>query len=492
MGSPQNSRVQSRLGHLIVLVRSLLVWVLSVVATSVTYAGQLSLTWQDNSDNEDGFEVERALRGESFGLLATVGVDAESYLDESVVPGLEYEYRVRAFNAFGYSGYTNVSVGVSPNTAPTIGEIASASILKGEANPVLEFDFADLESTFEELSIEAISSNLSLVPLDGLQLELTESGTGRLAIEPSATELGRSDLTVILSDGAETVQTSFSFEVLRNLAPTLSTFSQVEAYDSQTVPNIGFSVSDTESDASELSVTARSLDETLIASESIRISGTGNDRSVEFSTLPDVSGRATIVLSVSDGVNQTSGALQVSIERNRAPELLGLESQYTIESGGRLSGLAFEIGDSETPLNDLVVSAFSSNSALLSSSGIRITGSGSQRSLDLTPNQGVYGSFDVTVTVFDGFRATTHTFVVRILPPESIVKILSFSVQEKLAVIEVENRPNATFTLWKIHGRDGAWEAVEEAVVTTESSSTIIVDPSPIDSAVCYRVVASE
>ncbi|MBK1876616.1 fibronectin type III domain-containing protein [Pelagicoccus mobilis] len=464
---------------------------LGVVGAWSASAGQLSLTWQDNSDNEDGFEVERALVGESFGLLSTVGPDSESYVDDAVVPGLEYEYRVRAFNAFGYSGYTNVSVGAAANSAPEIGEIDNVSMLKGESAPVAEFSFADAESSASDLLVEAISSNLSVVPLDGISVELRDDGRGHVVVEPRFTA-GAADITVILSDGAEAVQRVFSFEVLNNLAPTISSVSAVETFDGMSVAPVGFTVSDKESDASELLVTASSLDESLVASDSISIGGSGSNRTVAFETLPDVSGTATIRLTVSDGVNQTHGALQVAITRNRAPELNGLEELYTIESGGRLSGVAFDVADVETAVGNLEVDVRSSNSAIVGPIGLRLEGTGANRTLDVTPNQGAYGSVEITVSVSDGGKTTSHTFTLRVLPPEAIVKILGFSIEERLAVIEVENRPNATFSLWKIHSRDGAWEKVDAAEISADATSTIIIDLTPVESAVCYRVIASE
>ncbi len=73
-------------------------------------AATAALSWQDNSDNEAGFAIERkdGASGE-FRVVATVGVDVESFLDTGLTPGGFYVYRVAAFNAFGFSGYTNES-----------------------------------------------------------------------------------------------------------------------------------------------------------------------------------------------------------------------------------------------------------------------------------------------------------------------------------------------------------------------------------------------
>jgi hypothetical protein len=60
----------------------------------------LRLTWDDNSPDETGFQIEReSPSGAGFALLATVAADVRTYDDMSVVPGTPYCYRVRAIGA---------------------------------------------------------------------------------------------------------------------------------------------------------------------------------------------------------------------------------------------------------------------------------------------------------------------------------------------------------------------------------------------------------
>jgi hypothetical protein len=69
----------------------------------------LTLNWQDNSDNEDGFEVERKEgNAAEYIRYGQVTADQTSFLDNAVIEGSTYCYRVAAFNAAGNSGYTAV------------------------------------------------------------------------------------------------------------------------------------------------------------------------------------------------------------------------------------------------------------------------------------------------------------------------------------------------------------------------------------------------
>lgn len=74
-------------------------------------AASLSLSWQDNSNNEDGFAIERSEDGVNFTELARVSVNVQEYIDDTLTYGTTYWYRVRAYNAYGYSGYTNTVSG---------------------------------------------------------------------------------------------------------------------------------------------------------------------------------------------------------------------------------------------------------------------------------------------------------------------------------------------------------------------------------------------
>jgi titin len=90
-----------------------------LVATAVS-SGQIDLTWQDNSDNECGFKIERKVEGGSWTLIRTVGADVTSYSDtgapteDRLQPNTSYCYRVRAYNVVGDSSYSNGACATTP------------------------------------------------------------------------------------------------------------------------------------------------------------------------------------------------------------------------------------------------------------------------------------------------------------------------------------------------------------------------------------------
>jgi hypothetical protein len=70
-----------------------------------------SLVWTDNSNNETGFQIEKRYVGAStFTLLNTIGANLKSYT-VTASPYCTWSYRIRAFNADGYSAYSNIWTG---------------------------------------------------------------------------------------------------------------------------------------------------------------------------------------------------------------------------------------------------------------------------------------------------------------------------------------------------------------------------------------------
>ena len=95
------------------------------LSARVVTTNQINLSWQDNADDEHGFTIERKVvvqgDGGVFAAIATVGVNTTNYTDTSVEPG-PYAYRVRAYHAYGASGWSNeaqANMEGAPPVAPT-------------------------------------------------------------------------------------------------------------------------------------------------------------------------------------------------------------------------------------------------------------------------------------------------------------------------------------------------------------------------------------
>jgi hypothetical protein len=95
----------------------------SALSASAISQTRIDLAWTDNSNNESGFKIERSPNGTSGWMqIDTVGVGVSTYSDVGLSAGTTYFYRVRAYNPYGNSGYSNV---------------ADATTLAGVAGPLV-------------------------------------------------------------------------------------------------------------------------------------------------------------------------------------------------------------------------------------------------------------------------------------------------------------------------------------------------------------------
>jgi len=81
--------------------------------TNARFGGKHCIvTWQDNSNDETGFEIQLLIGTDSWSTVKTVGSNITSYLTEHTVCSgskTNYMYRVRAINASGASAFSNIA-----------------------------------------------------------------------------------------------------------------------------------------------------------------------------------------------------------------------------------------------------------------------------------------------------------------------------------------------------------------------------------------------
>ena len=98
----------------------------ALVITSTT-TNEVTLSWADNADTEQGFKVERSADNGSYSVLATLPADTVSYADSTTTSNTNYSYRVKAFNAGGDSSASNVA-DTSTHVSAAVASMLSAAI----------------------------------------------------------------------------------------------------------------------------------------------------------------------------------------------------------------------------------------------------------------------------------------------------------------------------------------------------------------------------
>ena len=102
--------------------------------TAVPQTGGAHLTWQDNSDNESQFMIDRKDPGADWKTVGMVPFNTTLYHDIGVSAGMTYSYRVMAMPKSGDNGsYSNEVTFIAPAASSTAGTGATGTSGAGAA-----------------------------------------------------------------------------------------------------------------------------------------------------------------------------------------------------------------------------------------------------------------------------------------------------------------------------------------------------------------------
>ena len=124
----------------------------------------------------------------------------------------------------------------------------------------------------------------------------------------------------------------------------------------------------------------------------------------------------------------------------------------SVPQDGTTGTVPFTVGDTETPAGSLVVTASSSNPTLVPMAGVALGGTGTNRTVTVTPTAGQAGTVTITLTVQDGGGLTaTDTFTLTVVapPPPLLLRPLLLSRRRvlshfhPLSLVEVRMGPGS-------------------------------------------------
>jgi uncharacterized repeat protein (TIGR01451 family) len=349
------------------------------------------------------------------------------------------------------------------NDVPTISQIPD-SVIDEDSATNISFTIGDQETLAANLNLNAVSTSPALfssISFGGAD------GNRTLNVVPAADQTGTARITVTVSD-PDGGSNSMAFDLtLRpvNDPPTLSRpddVTIVEDEAQQVVQLVGIS-SGAPNEFQALTVRAESGNPSLIPAPLISYTSPSATGLLTFKPLTNVSGSAVLTVFVSDGSATNTQSFTVTVlPENDLPTLPQIENQ-TIEEDSTAT-VNFFVNDAETPVDQLMIHITSSNMELLDETGIVLTGTGTNRSLFLSPRADESGSTFVTVEVTDSSNAVVTTdFELNVLSVNDAPTITGLSnrtVNESTAAITL----NIPFTV-------SDPESLPSALLATASSA---------------------
>jgi choice-of-anchor C domain-containing protein len=199
------------------------------------------------------------------------------------------------------------------NAPPSITTLAARTINEDSTTGAIDFTIGDANTPENELVLTKSSSNTALVP--NANIILGGSGVNRtIAVTPAANQSGTATITVAVSDGTLNASRSFVLTVLPvNDPPILSVIPNQNLSLGFSTGPLAFIISDVETSASLLSVSASSSNTALVPPSAITLGGTAGNRTIAIVPTAGIVGSTTITLTVSDGVATTNRSFVVTV-----------------------------------------------------------------------------------------------------------------------------------------------------------------------------------
>jgi hypothetical protein len=217
----------------------------------------------------------------------------------------------------------------------------------------IPFSLGDLESTANELTVSADSSDIELVP--PTSIAINGSGSNRtLTIAPAADRNGTTIIMITVSDpDGATNSTSFTLTVNSvNDPPAISSIPDQVTTDGMATEDVMFSVDDLETDLGSLGLSGTSSNPTLVPDTNVQFSGQGGTRYVSVTPVAGQTGSAIITIKVTDGDDATSSDSFVLTVNPAGPlqfvstTMLGDGTvKMTLAGGGSLHNVVVEATD---------------------------------------------------------------------------------------------------------------------------------------------------
>ena len=253
---------------------------------------------------------------------------------------------------------------------------------------------------------------------------LNKSGITTTTYTDSTLNAGTTFYWKVLANNANGTTSSNprSFITGTATSPTITTIQDQVIAKNTPTGALAFTISDPDTNISDILMSASSSDETVVKKENIQITGMGTsdtNRTVTITPENDATGTTTITLNVFDGSDIATSSFILKV--GNPPSISSINDVF-IDKDMNSGNINFTVDDVETLALNLTVSATSSNTSVVPNTNVILGGSGSNRTILVTPISSLTsGSSTITITVTDEDGLTaSEAFVVTIGTPLSL------------------------------------------------------------------------
>ncbi len=341
------------------------------------------------------------------------------------------------------NAFASNPIQVVTNIAPQIGGLLTRIIDEDTATGDLPFTVTDPDNTGPLNVTATVRGGANpLISQSGILLGVVNQNNRTIRLTPNANAFGFAIIDVTVSDGISSTTNGFTLQVNavndapsfafsnscpsklgmvftpeNGATPATMTFPAAtqDSYlcDTQIIADLG---------PNESGQSIAAITDLSIVSNGVFFGNTGsvqvvaNNARIRF-TLSGASGVATISFRIQDNGGTANGGVDLSPLKtlrirvpSAAPTMSTIAAQSSLEDVS-VGPINFTVSDSDTPLASLVLTSSSSNTALIDGAGIVFAGSGSARTVTLTPKLDQFGTAFITINLTDGDEIISQTFL---------------------------------------------------------------------------------
>lgn len=376
------------------------------------------------------------------------------------------------------------------NSAPSINLTNSTTVANGVVSAPIAITLADAQSAASSLTIQAFTTDDTRLP--NSSIAIGGSGANRtLTLTPPSGQIGSVEVVLVVSDGqlssAASLDVTLENPSISNLnhRPEASWIADQRTTPGVAVTGIPFTIADVETPAANLTVTATSSNTSLLPLANITLGGSGASRLISITPAAGQSGVSTVTLSIGDGTKSYAIAFTLTVAATvpgNTPPTVQAVPGGILPVGAVHGPLPLIIKDTEQSETSLIVTASSSNTALVPTANIVIGGQNYGRSVQVTPATGQTGRAVITLTVSDGTLTSSTAFVIDVVNNDTPPTITNLpSLYQNTATFTVEDA-EANETALRVTASSSNPSLLPDSNITlggSAASRTISLVPMP-------------
>jgi hypothetical protein len=440
---------------------------IDVAAQSVN-ASKIKLSWNDQSQFETAYIIERKQGTDSFTTLATLDPNITQYEDTQLTGGTTYEYRVISKGKNGALAPIT-SVSATTNAKPDgldfeVAQDEDKTLILTSNDFNSHFTDANASDNLIKFKIVSLPDNGALYVYTSRAVvgqEVTPDLFNFIEFKPFPDYAGTTTFRVLPYDGKDYADNDWTISLKINQIndPPVFDLLSAKALDEDFAGNVKILAQPHYFPGEESQVITYSL--LPQSSDIVDVLFSASNGELSLVSRKDKFGEVEFTVTTNDGQaenNTYSEKIKVTIKAVDDPPILSPIANVQVESSPTTITLSVEDPDDDIAVS--IFSAFSSNNTIVKNENIKFSADEGGKIKMTIESESKVGETNITVSIYDGFVYVSQQFKFSVVlitgideDPGNDIAVFPNPVSEHLQIQSGSGNEILTFILKDVHGR---------------------------------------